>query len=444
MHKQASRILQFVLACLAACLAFWSCGSSNDAGGGGGGGGGGGSRAAYAGVEVCAGCHTDLTEHWEATAHAEAVATLTRIGQGQNANCLRCHTTGMGEDGGFVDATQTPHLQNVQCESCHGPGAEHAGNPSADNIDRVIPSSVCGECHTQAHHPTFDEWTESKHSVSLEDAHSENCVQCHTGEGFINFLERPLPPAEERQIAEHATTNVECWTCHNPHQTNPAAPGQLRLPVNELCRKCHTFRLDQGNNPSSELERRAIHNPQGELLNAGGGYSWDGDTWQPLALPAGHGPTHAEATGGECNRCHVWTVELDEPTNETPNVTGHTFRPNLNACAQAGCHSNLSRQDAPPELTGDAITEGAPEEVIAYWQANRNEGLAKIAEVRAALNQVDLDALNPAQFRGYLTAKWNLDLANADKSETIHNKQYLMLILDTSLDICAQLPQKVD
>ena len=39
--------------------------------------------------------------------------------------CYVCHTVGNGWPSGFVDATNTPWLENVGCENCHGPGAAH-------------------------------------------------------------------------------------------------------------------------------------------------------------------------------------------------------------------------------------------------------------------------------------------------------------------------------
>src|SRR6185312_9998287 len=47
-----------------------------------------------------------------------------------DGECIVCHTVGFGYKSGFTDAIKTPHLENVGCESCHGPGSLHAKNPN--------------------------------------------------------------------------------------------------------------------------------------------------------------------------------------------------------------------------------------------------------------------------------------------------------------------------
>ncbi len=39
--------------------------------------------------------------------------------------CVRCHVTGYGEEGGFISLEETPDLVGVGCESCHGAGGTY-------------------------------------------------------------------------------------------------------------------------------------------------------------------------------------------------------------------------------------------------------------------------------------------------------------------------------
>ncbi|MDR7468451.1 MAG: cytochrome c family protein [Armatimonadota bacterium] len=104
--------------------------------------------ARFVGAETCRMCHSDQYRRWAATSHARAFELLEIAGQAQNAACLGCHSTGFGR-GGFRDASSTPELKGVQCESCHGPGSEHRGDPR--KIVKTPSASVCAACHKDLH-----------------------------------------------------------------------------------------------------------------------------------------------------------------------------------------------------------------------------------------------------------------------------------------------------
>lgn len=76
------------------------------------------------GRDGCRKCHLKQYRSWEATPHATAHELLEGA-DATNAECLACHTTGMGKPGGFVSMEATPKLAGVQCEACHGPGSDY-------------------------------------------------------------------------------------------------------------------------------------------------------------------------------------------------------------------------------------------------------------------------------------------------------------------------------
>ena len=126
----------------------------------------------YVGVKKCAACHFDQFLDWKTTKHAKAFEILPAKYK-TNADCLKCHTTGYGEEGGYKDKT-TPDLVGASCESCHGPGSKHGEIAKTfgekkltdeekayvrSTIYKMQPKNVCVDCHlTRAHkkHPDYD------------------------------------------------------------------------------------------------------------------------------------------------------------------------------------------------------------------------------------------------------------------------------------------------
>lgn len=99
----------------------------------------------YVGISNCKMCHSDKHEAWLETAHSRAFDRLLAVGKQGSKECVGCHTTGYGKEGGYVDEETTPDMKNVQCESCHGPGKSHNGN--ADEITKSPAAMVCAGCH---------------------------------------------------------------------------------------------------------------------------------------------------------------------------------------------------------------------------------------------------------------------------------------------------------
>jgi len=100
----------------------------------------------YAGSASCKACHTYAYEKWSEKKHADAYATLEKIGSAYDPECVVCHSVGMRYESGFGTPEKTPQLKDVGCENCHGPGSEHI--ESAGEKRTVEPRSECVDCHT--------------------------------------------------------------------------------------------------------------------------------------------------------------------------------------------------------------------------------------------------------------------------------------------------------
>jgi predicted CXXCH cytochrome family protein len=119
----------------------------------------------------CQECHRDEVHTWENSPHANASlkdAFLNEFAaQGRPDYCMSCHASG------YDPATGTYQFEGVVCTSCHiiPAGTEHPPAP----IDMGTDSTVCAQCHSGAHAPTYDEWLVSDHSLAGVD-----CADCHT------------------------------------------------------------------------------------------------------------------------------------------------------------------------------------------------------------------------------------------------------------------------
>lgn len=114
-------------------------------------------RGAYAGADACAACHTDEHRQWLGTSHATAMRTLVAARRDRHPKCVQCHVLGLGTETGYDLARPDERFAGVQCEACHGAGADHARAPRRDNIRRTPTPRTCLECHDEEHSDRFEE-----------------------------------------------------------------------------------------------------------------------------------------------------------------------------------------------------------------------------------------------------------------------------------------------
>jgi predicted CXXCH cytochrome family protein len=326
-------------------------------------------------LTVCGNCHVGQQSRWQGTAHAHAWNTLAQSGQMQGF-CQGCHSVNeLGNavtDSAGYNSTHDARYQDVQCESCHGPGLDHVNAP--DNTQPIAsiavsenPPTGCAECHNGVHHPFVEEWAQSKHGevephvlAGLEGPTPQNyatCVDCHTGQGALKAWGEDTRYIEQNPAASGHLAIV-CAVCHDPHSAENE--GQLRFPIDspseneQLCMKCHHRRAV----PEVTAQTvRGPHSPEGPLLLGDAG--WIPPNTDITQIETSHGPAGNPKL---CATCHVASFTVTDAATGAFSfqATGHLFQaiPCLDAtgkptvgdtcdvsqrsfmaCASSGCHS---------------------------------------------------------------------------------------------------------
>jgi len=198
-------------------------------------------KAGYSGEEFCAVCHEQPHATWTLTKHAYAFDTLVEHGADRNPECLRCHTVGFGEPGGFDTKLRQDHLKGVQCENCHGRGGPH----QSPEFAKAGFESTCLGCHTPEHSLRFS-FAERLPLVS----HAANAQLASLSlEERHKLLEKR--DKRDRQLFEKGdyVGSAACQSCHaNEHKLWAASPHAHALATlaksgdqkKADCQRCHT------------------------------------------------------------------------------------------------------------------------------------------------------------------------------------------------------------
>jgi len=211
--------------------------------------------------------------------------------------CDGCHSVN------YDVTTKTVKEWNVGCERCHGPGGEHAANPTPLNIinpaklDYVRATDTCIQCHSQGQ-PLKN---------PIEGQYYDWPVGFHQGLNLKDFWK-----LEEHKLGETTFTHfaegtghknrmqgndfvqslmykrgVSCFSCHDVHGTGNNA--DLIKPAGQLCFNCHG--PSSPNGPHAPTIEAHTHHKNG-------------------------------STGSDCVSCHMPKIEQ---TIADINVRSHTF-----------------------------------------------------------------------------------------------------------------------
>lgn len=149
----------------------------------------------FVGSKACMGCHKAEGREWQRTRHAKAFDLLApgkkpaekRIAKldpekdyRADEKCLKCHTTGYKEEGGYKDMASAPDLAGVGCEMCHGAGKKYRETHKGMALDftraevralgqvyATLGDKVCENCHGNKDGP-MTESTDPKYRFDLK------------------------------------------------------------------------------------------------------------------------------------------------------------------------------------------------------------------------------------------------------------------------------------
>ncbi len=453
----------------------------------------------------CAMCHAgtfpsldDKFTPWKETGHANHFKNgINGVLGSYNANCIRCHTTGYdaqatATNGGFDDVAKSlgwtfpttlqstnfdslvinypalAQVANIGCESCHGPGKDHNGNPS--KIDYSIEVGVCAQCHDAlSKHPIVTQWENSMHStpyytnsfrqlpfnsngtpnVNYMTNNFDNCVRCHDAKGFIN-LTKGLTTATD-SLYSYNLNKKSCTMCHEPHGdseneyslrkiTADTLRNGYAIPANVglggLCMNCHKHRRVPWYIDSTRISSTGFGphpNNQADMLLGKSGYDWGTE------MPSSVGHTLVENT---CVGCHMATPEFSNATDSLAlnHIGGHTWAMAYTD-AQGNKHDNVSKC---AECHG---TIESFEDIIATADYDENGEVTSFEEeiegmksnVKKALPPYGIDSISWQLIRSSpdsLVMKRALyDLNFVTSGRAWHNPKYSVALLRTSLEM---------
>jgi hypothetical protein len=441
----------------------------------------------YVGAQACVECHENIHTTEMDTRHASALATLKKINQHNNPDCLACHTVGFGLPTGFVSETQTPQLSGVQCENCHGPAGNHAANPDDFSVrPRIeIAGELCGGCHMGAEQPNFEEWKTSGHFQVVEDMNAanriESCGRCHSGTSRLAQLKGYSGAALTNYVHGDANVGLTCVVCHDPHQRRVwqnvlngtftfrnKLTGQNIVITNNELGAVYTNQLRTAIASTNDFfltTSEVFTNKYDPKVNACAQcHNHRGASWTSSSRPPHHSPqfnmllgTVGEITNGvpnlpgthsqlekQCVACHMQTSPHVDGPPEVAEVTGHSFRvESYEACAK--CHKDAATAKGLAELVSKgtsiyiqnvkayldfwASTKAPPELWTKYgtraWEYTTPGSLSPGGSGPTSAEQAQIpDNIKKARFDLYLVLH--------DGSGGIHNPHYSYHLLDTA------------
>jgi len=342
----------------------------------------------------------------------------------------------------------------------------------AAGVTRGDFGAACAECHGAApKYPLLGarlgyETSGHKNNDNSFYANGGGCQQCHTNEGFIDYVK--TGKVDDKAFVRYPS-QPNCVTCHTQHESwdftlrtvKPVklADGSLfDLGKGNLCASCHQARGDVKANVKAMAAKdlRATwgshHGPQSDVVNGTNAWEFSGRTYSSSA--------HKAILTDGCVQCHMALPTGRYSLN--PAIGGHSFNiagevheaPKVNTAGCLACHKDIKQLGnteffdikAKADFDQDGKVEVVQQEVQGLLDAFVNEkgtgvlqtmsppmfkkdAKAAFLELSAGWAGTQAGQWNEAQ----VAALWNYKYLLEDRSRGVHNATYTIQVLYDTL-----------
>lgn len=302
------------------------------------------------------------------------------------------------------------------------------------NNTSVLSAENCFVCHSDQN--TFiiaaeEQWKNSVHasSLNIDRGASSSCAGCHSSEGFVQRTQG------ETVTGHDNPTPIHCFTCHAPHtegdfglrwtSTAMLQNGEsFDLSDANLCVACHQARrnVDTYIGSSEELSEHwgPHHSVQGDMLIGSNGYEY---SWYDYEQTR-----HRSATSDGCLDCHF-------KATSNSVVGGHAFNMKFELRGEGGEGEEVLNTGACDRCHGElddfnkGVASFAVQDSVDALMEHLHTLLETAGLVDSTGHPLD-DVVTSADSAG---AVWNFLMAEEDRSHGIHNRKYIMGLLESGI-----------
>lgn len=360
-------------------------------------------------------------------------------------------------------STSMKNASSVGCEVCHGPATDHKLTADKMKIAKTLDAGICNQCHDGSRrHSLGTYYNASAHATLPNIQNRTNCQPCHTGAGFLYYMNNnkdTVGLAAQWNTATDGATMISCQVCHDPHgSSNPyqlrtatlkgdslrngyVIPASQRTNVGNLCGNCHSSRYSVKvritNVPPyyGFTDRHYPHyNMQADMLYGSNGYQYGDESYTGVS-------THASLEKG-CVTCHMQDRKnrLDGSNNilanhsfsMTDTLYGTGVYKVTDACKS--CHGEISDFNdirAFYDLDRNGTIEGVQTEI--HGLLDRLKAILPIDSLTGEPVTMRKDSLKVKNRPDLIQGIWNYYFVKYDKSYGVHNAKYATRLLYKAL-----------